>query len=153
MTNIYLEHKAFAFRTLWEGHNPLEKFRRVASESARGTGRLNGAIQLAEVLQTSKRIHDKAVKCFTYNVYSTGIEKWSFDNVNNKPVSLIKASQQGPNRVASNPKFPACVKPSGKLSWGWGCSPTPTLKGAYLQAKLVLICDCVCFLLVCSGSD
>jgi len=38
------------------------------------------------VLQTSKRIHDKAVKCFTYNVYSTGIEKWSFDNVNNKPM-------------------------------------------------------------------
>ena len=90
MNNIYEQHKAFAFRTLWEGNNPLASFRRVASESALGTGRLNGVIQLTDVLQRSKQIRDKAVKCFTFNIYTSDIKKWSFDNVKDKPVSFVE---------------------------------------------------------------
>jgi len=50
LRNMYELHKAFMFRTLWEGNNPLENFQRVASESALGTGRLNGVVQLTDVL-------------------------------------------------------------------------------------------------------
>ena len=88
MKKIYELHKAFAFRTLWQGYNPLASFRRVASESARGTGRLNGVVQLTGVLRRTQELKDKANKCFTHNTYTTDIYKWSFDNVNDKRVSF-----------------------------------------------------------------
>ena len=88
LRNIYELHKAFAFRTLWQGYNPLASFQRVASESARGTGRLNGVVQLTGVLRRTQELKDKANKCFTYNTYTTDISKWSFDNVKNKKVSF-----------------------------------------------------------------
>ena len=91
MRNLYELHKAFVFRTLWEGNNPLASFQRVASESALGTGRLNGAVQLTGVLQNMKRIQDKAVKCFTNNIYATGIKKWSFNLKRDKKVSVGNA--------------------------------------------------------------
>ena len=87
MRNIYELHKAFEFRTLWEGNNPLTSFQRVASESARGTGRLNGMVQLTGVLKETKKLQYKAVKCFTNNIYTTNIQKWSYDNVKDKEVS------------------------------------------------------------------
>lgn len=87
MKKVYELYKAFQFRTLWEGNNPLSSFQRVASESARGTGRLNGAVQLTEVLRKTKDIQDKAMLCFTNNIYTTDIMKWSFDNVKDKEVS------------------------------------------------------------------
>ena len=82
-------HKAFAFRTLWDGNNPLESFQRVASESALGTGRLNGAVQLTDVLQNMKRVQEKAVKCFTNNIYATGIKRYHFNKAQNPKVSFI----------------------------------------------------------------
>lgn len=88
MRNLYELHKAFAFRTLWEGNNQLASFRRVASEGARGTGRLNGVVQLTGVLRQTKELKDKANRCFTYNKYTTDIHKWSFDDVKDKGVSL-----------------------------------------------------------------
>ena len=90
MRNLYELHKAFVFRTLWEGNNPLISFQRVASESARGTGRLNGAVELTTVLQKMRRDQDKAVKCFTNNIYTTGMKKWSFDSTKDKKVSLSR---------------------------------------------------------------
>ena len=89
MRNVYELHKAFQFRSLWEGNNPLSSFQRVASESARGTGRLNCAVQLTRVLQKTKEIQDKAMLCFTNNIYTTDIQKWSFDNVKDKEASLL----------------------------------------------------------------
>ena len=79
MRKVYELYKAFEFRTLWRGYNPLATFRRVATESARGTGRLNGVVQLTGVLRRINELKDKANKCFTYNKYVTDIHKWSFD--------------------------------------------------------------------------
>ena len=105
MKKVYELYKAFQFRTLWEGNNPLSSFQRVASESARGTGRLNGAVQLTEVLRKTKDIQDKAMLCFTNNIYTTDIMKWSFDNVKEKEVSTCPVQYrkkiQVPLRTAS----------------------------------------------------
>ena len=90
MKHLYELHKAFAFRTLWEGNNPLASFRRLATESARGTGRLNGAVQLTGELRKINRIKNKAIRCFTDVKYTTDSQKWSFDNVKDKVVSYIK---------------------------------------------------------------
>ena len=87
MRKLYELHKAFSFRTLWEGDNPLASFQRLAAESARGTGRLNGAVQLTSELMKFKKVKDKAEMCFTNNIYTTGGRKWSFDNVRDKMVS------------------------------------------------------------------
>ena len=87
MRNLYELHKAFEFRTLWVGNNPLASFQRVASESALGTGRLNGAVQLTDVLTNMKRLQDKAVKCFTNNIYATGIKRWHFNIGRDRKVS------------------------------------------------------------------
>ena len=89
MRNLYELHKAFVFRTLWEGNNPLASFRRLASEGARGTGRLNGAVQLTEVLQKMKELKYQAVTCFTQNSYTTAIQEWSFDKNKDKAVSYF----------------------------------------------------------------
>ena len=90
MKHLYELHKAFAFRTLWEGNNPLASFRRLATESARGTGQLNGAVQLTGELRKINRIKNKAIRCFSDVKYTTDSQKWSFDNVKDKAVSFIK---------------------------------------------------------------
>ena len=87
MRNLYELHKAFVFRTLWEGNSPLTSFQRLASESALGTGRLNGAVELTNVLQNLKQLQDKAVKCFTNNTFATGIKRWSWSKKRNPAVS------------------------------------------------------------------
>lgn len=88
MKKVYELQKAFKFRTLWEVNNPLATFRRVASESAGGTGRLNGIVELTKVLQNFETTETKAVRCFTNNIYTTGIKKWSFNSVDHKAVSF-----------------------------------------------------------------
>jgi len=88
LRNMYELHKAFMFRTLWEGNNPLQKFQRVASESALGTGRLNGVVQLTDVLTSMKQTQVLAVKCFTNNIFATGIKRWHFNKVRDKKVSF-----------------------------------------------------------------
>ena len=88
MVNVYELFKAFRFRTLWEGNDPLTNFQRIATESARGTGQLNGIIQLTDVLRNMEQTETKAVQCFTNNVYTTNIKKWSFDKTTNKDVSF-----------------------------------------------------------------
>ena len=88
MKSVYELFKAFKFRTLWEVQSPLATFRRLATESARGTGRLNGVLQLTQVLRRVNQLKDQANKCFTYNKYTTDVRRWSFDNEKNKKVSL-----------------------------------------------------------------
>ena len=87
MINVYELYKAFKFRTLWEGNDPLVNFQRLASESAHGTGQLNGIVELTDVLRKMERIETQAVRCFTNNVYTTNIMKWSFDKTKNVDVS------------------------------------------------------------------
>lgn len=99
MINVYELFKAFRFRTLWEGNDPLANFQRIASENARGTGQLNGIIQLTDVLRNMEQTETKAVQCFTNNVYTTHIKKWSFDKTRNKDVSYSASirTQEGRN--------------------------------------------------------
>ena len=87
MKKIYELYKAFAFRTLWEGNNLLESYRRLARDSAMAIGRLNGVVYLTKVLRRLQELKDKTNKCFTYNRYTTGIHKWSFNIKNDKMVS------------------------------------------------------------------
>ena len=60
--------------------NVMRSFQRIASESAFGTGRLNGVLELTKVLQQLSEITLKAEKCFSRLRYSKGVQKWSFDN-------------------------------------------------------------------------
>lgn len=89
MRTIYDLEKALKFLTLWEGKNFLGSFRRLASESARETGRLNGDVHLTKLLHDIKKyyIYD-AAKCFSKISYTTDVWKWHFDNVNDKAVSV-----------------------------------------------------------------
>lgn len=77
MKEIYGLYKAFSFRTLRETENPLPQFQPVASEKALG-GRLNGIMELTNVLRNIQNMENRAVKCFTNNIYTTDIQKWSF---------------------------------------------------------------------------
>ena len=90
MKKVYEMQKALNFRTLWEIDDPLVTFRRVASESAAGTGRLNGMVELARVLHNFETTENKAVSCFSSNIYTTGIKRWRLDRVNNKTVCFEK---------------------------------------------------------------
>ena len=83
---IYEFYKAIEFRTLWEGNNPLKSFQRVASESAKGTKILVGVAQLTKALQMVNDLKDKAVDCFSRHIYTTNLQKWTFDNIKNKQV-------------------------------------------------------------------
>lgn len=88
MREVYELHKAFRFRTLWEGTNPLSLYQRVAVESAHGVGRLNGILEITNVLRNIEQTETKAVKCCTNNVYTTDIQKWSFDKTRNNGVNI-----------------------------------------------------------------
>ena len=87
MKKLYELYKALEFHTLWGLEDVMRSFRRIASESAYGVRRLNGAVQLTDLFQNMKDIKSKAVTCFSINPYSTDIQKWSFDKTNNKTVS------------------------------------------------------------------
>ena len=86
MKKIYQFYKAIEFRTLWVGNNPLTSFRRVASESATGTKTLVGVIELTKALTKVYQLKDKAVDCFSRHLFTTNVQKWSFDEVKNKGV-------------------------------------------------------------------
>jgi len=88
MREVYGLHKAFRFRTLWEGTNPLSLYQRVAVENAYGVGRLNGILEITNLLRDIERTEAKAVKCFTNNIYTTDIQKWSFDSTGNPGVKV-----------------------------------------------------------------
>ena len=80
MENVYQLQKALGFSTLWVLDDVMRSFQRIASESAFGTGRLNGVLELTKVLQQLSEITFKAEKCFSRLRYSKGVQKWSFDN-------------------------------------------------------------------------
>lgn len=92
MKEVYGLYKAFRFRTLWETENPLPQFQRVASEKALG-GRLNGILELANVLRNIQNMENRAVKCFTNNIYTTDIQKWSFSQQTDSKVRCAKRNK------------------------------------------------------------
>ena len=85
---IYEFYKAIEFRTLWEGNNPLGSFKRVASEIAKEIKTLVGVAELTKALTKVNNLKDKAVDCFSRHIYTTNLQKWTFDNVDNKWVSF-----------------------------------------------------------------
>ena len=81
--------RAFEFLTLWEANNPLALFRRLATESAYGTGRLNGDVQLTEVFNKAKTYFlYGGADCFINVRHTRRVWKYSFDNSQNKNVSF-----------------------------------------------------------------
>jgi len=81
--------KAFEFRTLWNIQDKVFKFERTASETAKGTGKLEGVLQLTKSLEKLQELESKAGQCFTKFRYTTSTDKWSFDNVKNAAVSKL----------------------------------------------------------------
>ena len=59
MKKIYELHKAFAFRTLWEGNNLLESYRRLARDSAMAIGRLMALFTLQKCFEDFKNLKIK----------------------------------------------------------------------------------------------
>ena len=88
MKEVYGLYKAFRFRTLWETENPLPKFQRVASEGAHGR-KLNGIVELTNVLRNIQDMENRAVKCFTNNIYTTDIQRWAFRQQTDLTVSKV----------------------------------------------------------------
>ena len=86
MKKIYQFYKALEFRTLWSGNSPLTSFRRVASESAMETKTLVGVVELNKALAKVYQLKEKAVDCFSRHIFTTNLQKWSFDNVKDKGV-------------------------------------------------------------------
>lgn len=92
--------KAFEFRTLWKAEDKLFKFERTASETAKGSGKLQGVLQLTKSLEKLEELESKGRQCFTKFRYTTSTDKWSFDNVKNAAVSKLCACISAP---------PACI--------------------------------------------
>jgi len=88
MIKLYELHKALGFRTLWNLKDLIGSFRRIASESALGVGRLNGAVELTKELQTLSQVIGKAQVCFSKLKYTTSVHKWKFDKDRNKKVNM-----------------------------------------------------------------
>ena len=88
MIKLYELHKALGYQTLWNLNDLIVSFRRIASESALGVGRLNGAVELTKELQTLSEVIGKARVCFSKLKYATSVHKWSFNNDTNKQVKL-----------------------------------------------------------------
>ena len=81
--------KGFEFRTLWNVVDDFFKFQRTASETAMGTGKLQGILQLSKSLENLDTLGGKTRQCFTTFHPTVKIHKWSFDNIKNAAVSII----------------------------------------------------------------
>ncbi len=83
---LYQLYKSFEFRSLWNVNDRLTAFQRRASEAAKGTGKLQGVVELTKAMQELDKIESKGQDCFTRMHYSTDTHKWHFDNVKDKVV-------------------------------------------------------------------
>ena len=88
MIKLYKLHKALGFRTLWNLNDLIGSFRRIASESALGVGRLNGAVELTRELRTLSGVIGKAQVSFSKLKYTRNVHKWRFDKDRNKKVIM-----------------------------------------------------------------
>lgn len=84
MKYVYELFKGLKFRTVWDILDPLEGFQRGMLIG----GQLNGVIQLTKVLRNIQRLEVKAIKCYTNNIYTTGVQRWSFDDQSHPSVSI-----------------------------------------------------------------
>ena len=88
MIKLYELQKALGFKTLWNLEDLIGSFRRIASESALGVGRLNGVVELTKELQKLSEVIDKVQVCFTKLKYTTSVHKWNFTKKYNKQVKF-----------------------------------------------------------------
>ncbi|KAL9958424.1 hypothetical protein ACROYT_G035436 [Oculina patagonica] len=102
MKEVYELYKAFKFRTLWETEDPLPEFQRVASEGAQG-GRLNGILELTNVLRDIQSLEEDSVRCFSQNHYSTAIQRWSFNTTTHQTM-FNELRNEGSSRFTLNIK-------------------------------------------------
>ncbi|XP_078357256.1 uncharacterized protein LOC144642139 [Oculina patagonica] len=82
--SLYQLYKSFEFRSLWDESDKLAAFQRRASEAAKGTGKLEGIVELTNAMLEVDKLESKAQDCFSRMHYSTNTHKWSFDNVKDK---------------------------------------------------------------------
>lgn len=83
---LYKAYKGFEFRSLWDVSDKMESFQRQAVNAAKGTGRLNGVLNLKKALREIEKIENEARRCFTSKHHKTWIRKWPFDSVNHVAV-------------------------------------------------------------------
>ncbi|KAL9982801.1 hypothetical protein ACROYT_G004906 [Oculina patagonica] len=82
--HLYQFYKSYEFRSLWDLNDRITEFQRRASDAAKGTGKLQGVVELTEAMNEIDKIELKGQKCFTSLPYKIDTHKWSFDNVKDK---------------------------------------------------------------------
>lgn len=85
---LYRFYKGFEFRSLWNVGEKLSEFQQRAVEAAKGTGKLQGVLELTKALQEINKIENKGRQCFTKFRHTVNINKWSFDNVKDAVVRI-----------------------------------------------------------------
>ena len=84
---LYQFYKGFEFRSLWNVDAKLEEFQRRAVLAAKGTGKLQGVLELTKALQEIDDIQNKGQQCFTKFRHTITTHKWSFDSMKDTVVS------------------------------------------------------------------
>lgn len=84
--NLYHFYKSLEFRLLWDVRDRLAGFQRLAVESAKGNGNLQGVVELTNAMEEIDTIHSKALRCFSRMHYAVDTRKWSFDIIKDKVV-------------------------------------------------------------------
>ncbi len=84
--HLYQFYKSYEFRSLWDLNDRITEFQRRASKAAKGTGKLQGVVELTEAMNEIDKIELKGQKCFTSLPYKIDTHKWSFNNVKDKVV-------------------------------------------------------------------
>ena len=88
--HLYQVYKSFEFRSLWDVSDRLAEFQRRASEAAKGTGNLQGVLELTKALLEIDKIEIRVQKCFSRIHYATSTHKWHFDMNNAKHKTVCK---------------------------------------------------------------
>lgn len=84
--HLYQFYKSFEFRSLWNVNDRMTTFQRRASEGAKGTGKLQGVLELTKAMREIDKIENKGQECFSRMYYAINTHKWSYDNVKDKVV-------------------------------------------------------------------
>ena len=86
---LFKAYKGFEFRSLWNVGEKMESFQQRAVNAAKGTGRLDGVLNLKKALYEIEKIENTARRCFTRVHHKTWIQKWPFDNDKNEAVRKV----------------------------------------------------------------
>ncbi len=84
--HLYQFYKSYEFRSLWDLSDRITAFQRRASDAAKGTGKLQGVVELTKAMQEIGTIESDGQKCMTRLPHKFDTLKWSFNNVKDKVV-------------------------------------------------------------------